>query len=186
MQIDASTYKPSLPPKKRNGKLMVKVAIKLLIINQVEAINMRFASKLHLSLSWNDSRITYLHLKESGNNLDAFKNQLWIPNLIFLNSENSIETFDTRGHLQVMRNGQPIWANHELLDEEKFYAGSENTLVFTALYDNQFECVYDLAKYPFDTQKCSIIIDVGLMHRKDLQLVEDLCEYAGPKHFSGQ
>ena len=85
LQIDSSTYKPNLPPKKRSGKLMVKVAIKLLIINQVEAINMRFASKLHLSLSWNDSRITYLHLKESGNNLDAFKNQLWIPNLTFLN-----------------------------------------------------------------------------------------------------
>ena len=183
--IDQSTYKPNLPPKERNQKTELEVKMNLLIINQIEAINMKFAAKLHLSVQWNDSRITYLHLKKSGNNLGVGKSKVWIPNLTFSNSEHTSDTLNTEQkiHLEVLRTGQSFWADHTSLDEEKFYKGVDNSLLFTGLYDHSFECVYDLVSYPFDTQFCSVLIDVGLEHKNDLALFGS-CQYLGPLQFS--
>mgnify|MGYP002048537561 FL=1 len=184
--IDESTYKPNLPPKKRYEKTDLEIHMDLLIISQIEAINMKFASKLQLSVQWNDSRITYLHLKQSGNNLDDnYANQIWIPNLTFFNSEHSSDTVSEKEkiHLEVLRKGQPVGADHTSLEEEKFYSGVDNSLLFKGLYDHSFECIYDLSSYPFDTQLCSVVIDVGLEHRQDLAL-SGHCQYSGPKQFS--
>ena len=42
--------------------------------------------------------------------------------------------------------------------EGEIFKGSENRLIMTQTYTHKFQCVYNLAKYPFDKQNCSIEI----------------------------
>ena len=142
--IDQTSYKPNLPPKKRYEKTVVQIHIDLLIISQIEAINMKFASKLKLSVQWNDSRITYLHLKNKANNLDSdLEDKIWIPNLTFFNSEHSSDTLENtqKIHVEILRKGQGMGADHTSLDEEKFYSGGDNTLLFTGNREPMRKCI---------------------------------------------
>ena len=142
--IDQTSYKPNLPPKKRYEKTVLQIHIDLLIISQIEAINMKFASKLKLSVQWNDSRITYLHLKNKANNLDSdLEDQIWIPNLTFFNSEHSSDTLENtqKIHVEILRKGQGTGADHTSLDEEKFYSGGDNTLLFTGNREPMRKCI---------------------------------------------
>ena len=38
------------------------------------------------------------------------------------------------------------------MDEREIFEGSENTLNMTQTYTHEFQCVYQLDSYPFDTQ----------------------------------
>ena len=52
--------------------------------------------------------------------------------------------------------GNPRVAPPTVLDETYFYKGSENFMVFRSEYNLQFNCLYELAYYPFDMQTCTI------------------------------
>ena len=39
-----------------------------------------------------------------------------------------------------------------VLDEIEIFKGEENSLVMEQAYTHEFQCVYQLDKYPFDTQ----------------------------------
>ena len=42
------------------------------------------------------------------------------------------------------------------MDEREIFQGSENTLTMKQTYTHEFQCFFELAKYPFDRQTCSI------------------------------
>ena len=44
----------------------------------------------------------------------------------------------------------------EEVDEREIFKGSENTLTMRQTYTHKFQCSYELGKYPFDRQTCSI------------------------------
>ena len=44
----------------------------------------------------------------------------------------------------------------EEVDEREMFKGSENRLTLKQTYTHEFQCLYDLANYPFDKQECSI------------------------------
>ena len=46
-----------------------------------------------------------------------------------------------------------------VVDEIEIFVGEENGLVMTQSYTREFQCVYELTMYPFDTQACTISKD---------------------------
>ena len=44
----------------------------------------------------------------------------------------------------------------EEVDEREIFQGSENSLTMKQTYAHEFQCFFELAKYPFDRQICSI------------------------------
>ena len=48
------------------------------------------------------------------------------------------------------------------IHEDLLYAGSENPLVLSRFYTVHLECVFELKAYPFDKQRCPIILEVPL------------------------
>ena len=56
------------------------------------------------------------------------------------------------GHVNVKMEGIPTRNGYEMLDEAYVFKGEENSLVMTQSYTHEFQCVYQLEKYPFDTQ----------------------------------
>ena len=51
--------------------------------------------------------------------------------------------------------------------------GKKNRLVMTQTYTKQFQCLYLLQRYPFDTQVCKIEMVVSVMERKTVALLPE-------------
>jgi len=90
------------------------------------------------------------------------KETLWIPPLIFNNSETNTmltmhrEQGDPIANILIERQGTPQVAPPTVLDETLFYKGSENFVVYRTEYNLLLNCIYDFSLYPFDTQTCTI------------------------------
>ena len=58
--------------------------------------------------------------------------------------------WDTR--VVVERQGKFNRSNFEVMDEKEIFGGAENNLIMTQTYTHEFQCIFNLWKYPFDTQ----------------------------------
>ena len=61
------------------------------------------------------------------------------------------------------------------------YSGAENSLVLFGQYQHYFYCPFDLTNFPFDTQRCSIDIQVPLDLRQYINLVPWNLSFSGLK-----
>ena len=62
----------------------------------------------------------------------------------------------------------------EEVDEREIFKGSENTLSMKQTYAHAFQCTFDLHKYPFDRQTCSIYMNTTNLDARTMGLI--------PKH----
>ena len=58
----------------------------------------------------------------------------------------------------------------ETVDETELYKGEENSLVMFQTYTHDFQCIFNLKKYPFDTQTCSIEMALGPLDEASVSL----------------
>ena len=52
----------------------------------------------------------------------------------------------------VTREGAFVRSSLEVVDETEIYTGAENRLTMNQTYTREFQCVYKLQRYPFDSQ----------------------------------
>ena len=52
----------------------------------------------------------------------------------------------------VKREGKYKRSGYEVLDEIQIFKGKENSLSMVQSYTHEFQCVFQLDNYPFDTQ----------------------------------
>ena len=135
------------------------------MLSEFIEVSFNYKAKFLLTVKWNDHRLQFADLKDT-----MFKNligspekeTLWIPPLIFNNSErNTMVTLDREpgdpvANILVEKRGKPTFASPSVLDETAFYPGSENLVVYRTEYNMLLSCIYDLGFYPFDTQTCTI------------------------------
>ena len=160
LSFNPDTYESIHPPIQKE-RVQVTVGMNLESIYHIDEMNMKFNSKLEISMTWKDSRITFYDLMNHGNFLNSDQSGLiWIPQLVFVNSEDSdTDSLSTKSgqvqEISVLKEGlgTPFENTYE---EGLTYAGSENSLKLTALHIKQFQCDYQLKAYPFDTQRCFI------------------------------
>ena len=57
------------------------------------------------------------------------------------------------------------------MDESEIFKGSENGLTMRQTYTHRFQCNYLLSRYPFDTQVCTIKMNVGTLDLKTVKLI---------------
>ena len=62
-------------------------------------------------------------------------------------------------------------ASPENVDEAEIFPGAENTLIMMQTYTHKFQCLYDLYRYPFDVQTCSIQMVVRTLDRGSVALI---------------
>ena len=114
-------------------------------------------------LKWKENRASYNNLKkiESLNALtQADIEKLWLPEVIYENTDDKEST--RLGELGagewktnvVVRRQQTrgTMRGPDFVDETEVFSGSGNSLVMNQSYTHTFQCNYELARYPFDTQ----------------------------------
>ena len=55
-------------------------------------------------------------------------------------------------------------------EEINIFEGIENKITFQQVYSKSFKCVYQLQLYPFDTQLCTVEMEIRELERSTVDL----------------
>ena len=110
-----------------------------------------------------ESRATYNNLKKT-DALNALTKadivKIWLPEVIYENTDQKESTRlgeygggEWKTNIIVNREEESgTIRGLDFVDETEFFHGSQNSLVMNQSYTHIFQCNYELANYPFDTQ----------------------------------
>ena len=159
-------YNKRIPPITTSGSTMIPVTCDVSIVlskvvhidEEDHAIEFQF----EILLEWNENRVSYHNLKQdmSLNTLnDTEMKRIWLPLVIYENTDDKESTrvgteWEWATNVLVERIGKPTmgWYKDGWLDETQIFKGTENLLKMSQTYTHEFQCVYQLSNYPFDTQ----------------------------------
>ena len=171
ISLDKFSYRKEQPPSMSSActdEVNVTLSFEIFKISKFLEVGHSFNMKFLIIAKWLDNRLTFRNLKDNVfKNVVGTqqKNLLWIPPLIFNNSEDTTTLSinrqgvdDTMVNLFVERgyNNKFSFAEPSYLDETYFYKGEENLLLLTTEYNMILHCNYELEDYPFDTQLCTM------------------------------
>ena len=187
MIIDKKSYRKILPPISKDKKTNIAVSMDIRSIKNIDELAMVFNAEVFISLQWRDPRLTYKNLGSNDNFFGKFwTEQIWLPPLYFSNTESNHEIIDDASILvEVIRLGSPKPNELHYLDEGNEYTGADNDLKLSTQQQLDFQCTFELSKFPFDTQTCSLNIRIPREIRKFITLEPKTLNYSG-KYFDYQ
>ena len=181
MLIMNDNYNKKIPPFIFNAvteqivPLDVLVSIQIKDVLKISEVDHEYSLKFTFIMEWYDYRLKYHNLKfrKSANALTIDEVPLiWIPQLIFSNTENNDATISTGGtKIIVIREGNFTRSGYEVVDETNIFEGKDNKLTFETSYTKTFWCEYQLHTYPFDTQTCTMDVEVEELDRSSMKIV---------------
>ena len=68
--------------------------------------------------------------------------------------------------------GNSVLSSRSLLNEDEFFQGKDNTVVFKRFYEMVINCEMELQQYPFDNQTCSIGVNFSVDFHPSLEYWE--------------
>ena len=162
-EIGSSYNKNLAPPGAGNiSKVPVHINITIYSFGTFDIIKSTFSLELSISMTWKEGRLNFNNLKEikkSNVMRPDEKKSIWFPAFVFENTEKKLEAIvDTKSLVMVERNGSGTKADDTSTENKLTYSGWENLMRYERLYNDKFKCHFELAWYPFDTQKCQIMI----------------------------
>ena len=177
---ESKTYKKHLPPSPQQNKTKLAVEISIEVINMggIDEIESLVEFQFILHMKWFEGRTNFLNLRESGtNNLNNQEMELlWIPKIVFYNTKERLETIvDAKTSMGVKRMGNFTIAKNKLV-----FKGLENPISVSRFYKTNFICDFNMAWYPFDTQKCSMNFVVDKGSGDFVGLIAHDLKYSGP------
>ena len=159
-------YNRNIPPiTSIKPKVEVNVSVTLMKIVEIEERDHSIHLQFQITLEWKETeRVRYHNLKRdvSLNALtDEDLRKLWLPLIIFDNTDQKDSTrLGEYGNgewtttVTVTREGNFTRSEVEVVDEIEVFKGSDNKLTMNQTYTREFQCKYQLQRYPFDTQVC--------------------------------
>ncbi len=162
VNINVRTYQKRQTPHE-NMKLSIGLNISsILDLKELESV---YTVQLLLYMTWYDRRLSFKNLRtrrESNIVPEATMQQLWLPELVFFNTYEALRTkVDDTTLLTVDRQSVGAINDLEDLNEDLMYNGSSSPFIMSRLYTIEFQCTFQLAMFPFDKQKCPIILMVS-------------------------
>ena len=158
-------YNKNIPPIKisssgGSGPANVSISIVLMNVVAIDEVDNSVHLQFQISLQWRENRAKYHNLKRK-TSLNALSQvdieKLWLPLVIYYNTDQKESTrlgwvneWTTR--VTVSREGKFLRTGLDKVDEAEIFEGAENNLTMTQTYTHEFQCLYRLQRYPFDTQ----------------------------------
>ena len=150
---------PFIYDKARRELDPVKVQISTSIqhIIDISEVSNIIELKFEMLMEWYEHRVDYHNLKtvETLNTLsDEELRSLWIPYIIFQNTDNNeaTEIDGVRSTVFIKRESEFQQSGIEIADEIQIFPGASNKLTIGQTYSKKFHCTYLLHYFPFDTQ----------------------------------
>ena len=164
----------------------VNVDVKrVLEINEVDNL---FEIQQSIGLKWRDPRLLFHNLRplaDQNTLTKAEKNEIWVPTVTFVNTaQQERSRRDNSSLVIVSRDGGFSRSGREVVDNIYIYKGAENPLLISRVYSTKWLCTYDMLYYPFDTQRCSLLLVPSGNTATQLQLVPGNHTYSGNRELT--
>ena len=169
--IDEKSYTNTFPPFTGSNKTIIDIRLDIGSIGDIDELSMTFTSVVKIFLRWRDQRITYRNLVRP--NLAQSKkkelskvwyDQIWLPPLYFSNTKESIQILSGNSiEVAINPHGQQegYYVNKiSELNEANIFKGEENDLELQSGNELTFKCHFELWRYPFDLQHCSVNVEI--------------------------
>ena len=156
-------YNKKIPPIVPTGgyyfnHTKVGISISLLKIVRMEEVQHKIELQFEITLEWKENRAWYQNLKKetSLNALtDAEMETIWLPYVVYANTDMKEEVQLVDGlktTIVVNREGNFTRSSFQEVDEIELFLGKDNPFSMYQTYTKNFQCLYKLHNYPFDTQ----------------------------------
>jgi hypothetical protein len=150
----------------------VNISIKLHKIVSMEEKDHKIELQFTVSFQWRgNERTSYQNLKKESslNTLGPEElSHMWLPLVTYANTDQrevnrlGVE-WEWITTVTVSREGEFTRSPLDVVEEIETFRGSENSLTMTQSYTWEFQCHYQLGRYPFDTQvKVSLYTFISL------------------------
>merc|ERR1719270_1497231 len=173
------------PPISDTGekKVQIDISADIISILDIDEISSIFQVQFFLYFSWHDPRLIFYNLK-SDIGLNALspeeKQQIWVPKLLFSNTENKLDTLvDKDAIVTIERRGNFTIPDKSDVENRQFYHGKDDHITLSRFYNIRFLCQYSMNWYPFDLQKCSLILQMKGKGKDFADLNTDHLMYLG-------
>ena len=162
LSFDKKEYRKSFPPITGSSKTNINITIHIITIEDIDELSMTFRSAVKLYLRWRDHRITFRNLHQSKKVLSkVWHDQIWLPPLYFANAKgNDWQMLSGYNQMVIIPHGQPLINKRSELNEANIFKGKENDLELESWNELTFKCNFELWRYPFDVQHCSVDIKI--------------------------
>ncbi|XP_071530506.1 uncharacterized protein [Panulirus ornatus] len=176
------------PPGPQESALELVPSLTLTRIAEVDDINMAITLEFWLSLTWIDNRLKLRHLNEKKKDtilseVDAQK--VWQPRYQLVNLDGGQKEL-LSNNLMVRSANNATTPHFNSVDMDPVYLGAANKISLNQRYIARVTCYFELYAYPFDSQVCSIDIDLPPAYEDYVRLSveEGSTTYTGPRVLS--
>ena len=159
----------------------VGVSIVLMEVVSIDEVDHSIQLQFEVILNWKENRATYLNLKKKmalNKMTEEDIQRLWLPLIIYTNTDQKKTTrLGEYGNgewsttVTITREANFTRAGLDELDETEIFQGAENGLTMRQTYTHRFQCNYLLSRYPFDTQVCTIKMNVATLDLDTVKLI---------------
>ena len=162
LSFDKKEYRKTFPPIIGSSKTNINIRIHISSIGDIDELAMTFRAVVTIYLRWRDHRITFRNLHQGKKVLSkVWHDQIWLPPLYLANAKgNDWEMLSGYNQMVIIPRGQPLINKRSELNEAKIFKGEENDLELSSWSSHTYKCDFELWRYPFDVQDCSV--DVGI------------------------
>ncbi|KAG7175378.1 Glutamate-gated chloride channel-like 5 [Homarus americanus] len=181
------SYQAERPPDTMMTGEAVQLAsvIQILRFMKIDDISRTIRLEMIADIMWKDARLKYLNLKDimERNRLSAQEaSGVWRPLLEFPTLyDGNIKLHQEATYLT--KTGRPLPRDFNDVKMDTVYSGDSATLMQKQHYIGTFACPFDMFYYPFDTQRCSVLLQLSLVTLEVVAFIEDgaRVEYLGDK-----
>ncbi|XP_068247746.1 uncharacterized protein [Palaemon carinicauda] len=179
--IPPSSYSSDIPPPaSRESPLEISFMQEIISVKEMNIAEFRVEIDVCETLKWKDFRLRFRNL-EVGNFTNRVKPSEvpWIPEFNVQSEDRTLASTTTKSSvLFVQRDSNPLQENDTSTIEDEIFEGDRNTLVLMTCYTLAFSCQFNLRRYPFDTQFCSVIF-LGNQFNTNLKYIIDSVDFIG-------
>ena len=203
LMVLSKNYKKNIPPigkRKTDSDAVtpakVSISITLMKVVEIEETDHSIHLQFQITLMWKENRVKYQNLK-SQTSLNALTDDeirtIWLPLIVYDNTDQKEvtrlgENWEWATGVTVTREGNFTRSDDKEVDEAEIFEGAENRLTMNQTYTWEFQCKYQLQRYPFDTQvskkplhslrsnnhqECKIKMTVGSLSMNTVSLIAD-------------
>ena len=189
VNFDPEKYLKGKTPPSERSLLPVEVSGKVLTILNIQEVAQVTKIKFELTMKWFDARLQFYNLKDNikmNSLLYEEKQKIWVPIIIFQNTESEITTMnDKKNRMKVLKQQNGTFNTDGLVSEDiDIYEGSENPILMSRVYDIEFLCGFQMQWYPFDTQTCYMKFMLEEEIDSFVDLLPGTQDYLGPKELT--
>ena len=173
-----NNYNKNIPPIGKTAKGVaipanVSISITLMKVVEIEETDHSIHLQFQISLTWNENRVQYQNLKTETSLNSLTDNDimtLWLPLIVYDNTDQKEvtrlgENWEWATRVTVTREGNFTRSTVGEVDEAEIFEGAENSLTMNQTYTWEFQCKYELQRYPFDTQVNNKLLHPLIMTR---------------------